>query len=135
MKEDVERRERAQATVIENQAKRLDELETLYKVHPFHSYYLASLSASVPQCSICRGPILVDPVSVGHNVHVTVNCGQRQVPSVIWGALHGIRLLASQCACPLASRMFLAPLLKNLQAQFQLIFCRRRALCGRSSST
>ncbi|CAK0740574.1 hypothetical protein CVIRNUC_001260 [Coccomyxa viridis] len=31
MKEDVERRERAQATVIENQAKRLDELETLYK--------------------------------------------------------------------------------------------------------
>ena len=32
MKEDVERRERAQATVIENQAKRLDELETLYKV-------------------------------------------------------------------------------------------------------
>ena len=53
MKEDVERRERAQATVIENQAKRLDELETLYKVHPFHSYYLASLSASVPQ-----GPIL-----------------------------------------------------------------------------
>ena len=34
MKEDVERRERAQATVIENQAKRLDELETLYKVPP-----------------------------------------------------------------------------------------------------
>jgi chromosome segregation ATPase len=34
MKEDVERRERAQATVIENQAKRLDELETLYKVRP-----------------------------------------------------------------------------------------------------
>ena len=34
MKEDVERRERAQATVIENQAKRLDELETLYKVCP-----------------------------------------------------------------------------------------------------
>ena len=28
----MERRERAQATVIENQAKRLDELETLYKV-------------------------------------------------------------------------------------------------------
>lgn len=34
MKEDVERRERAQATVIENQAKRLDELETLYKARP-----------------------------------------------------------------------------------------------------
>ena len=32
MKEDVERRERAQAAVIENQAKRLEELETLYKV-------------------------------------------------------------------------------------------------------
>ena len=32
MKEDVERRERAQAAVIEHQAKRLDELETLYKV-------------------------------------------------------------------------------------------------------
>lgn len=32
MKADIERRERAQATVIENQAKRLDELETLYKV-------------------------------------------------------------------------------------------------------
>ena len=32
MKEDVERRERAQAKVIENQAKRLEELETLYKV-------------------------------------------------------------------------------------------------------
>jgi len=37
MKEDVERRERAQATVIENQAKRLDELETLYKVCAFES--------------------------------------------------------------------------------------------------
>jgi len=37
MKEDVERRERAQATVIENQAKRLDELETLYKVCTFES--------------------------------------------------------------------------------------------------
>lgn len=34
LREDVERRERAQAAVIENQAKRLDELETLYKVHP-----------------------------------------------------------------------------------------------------
>ena len=32
LKEDVARRERAQALVIENQAKRLDELETLYKV-------------------------------------------------------------------------------------------------------
>jgi hypothetical protein len=32
LKEDVERRERAQAAVIEHQAKRLDELETLYKV-------------------------------------------------------------------------------------------------------
>ena len=32
MKSDIERRERAQATVIENQAKRLEELETLYKV-------------------------------------------------------------------------------------------------------
>ena len=31
MKEDVERRERAQAALIDNQAKRLDELETLYK--------------------------------------------------------------------------------------------------------
>lgn len=31
MKEDVERRERAQADVIANQAKRLDELEHLYK--------------------------------------------------------------------------------------------------------
>lgn len=88
MKEDVERRERAQATVIENQAKRLDELETLYKVHPnVHSYYLASLSASVPQCNICRGPILGGPVSVGQSIHLTVNCSQRQVPSVIWGAL------------------------------------------------
>ena len=36
MKADVQRREKAQATVIENQAKRLDELETLYKVpRPF----------------------------------------------------------------------------------------------------
>ena len=41
MKEDVERRERAQATVIENQAKRLDELETLYKVRPSQAAYLA----------------------------------------------------------------------------------------------
>ena len=32
LKSDIERRERAQATVIENQAKRLDELEVLYKV-------------------------------------------------------------------------------------------------------
>lgn len=32
MKADIERREKAQATVIENQAKRLEELETLYKV-------------------------------------------------------------------------------------------------------
>ena len=44
MKEDVERRERAQATVIENQAKRLDELETLYKVRP--------ASRSVPACIV-----------------------------------------------------------------------------------
>lgn len=43
MKEDVERRERAQATVIENQAKRLDELETLYKVPPgTHSVFKKS---------------------------------------------------------------------------------------------
>lgn len=32
MKADIERRERAQALVIENQAKRLEELETLYRV-------------------------------------------------------------------------------------------------------
>ncbi len=32
MKADVERREKAQAAVLERQAKRLDELETLYKV-------------------------------------------------------------------------------------------------------
>jgi hypothetical protein len=32
LKQDVERRERAQATVIENQARRLEELDTLYKV-------------------------------------------------------------------------------------------------------
>ena len=32
MKADVERREKAQASVLERQAKRLDELETLYKV-------------------------------------------------------------------------------------------------------
>lgn len=36
MKADIERREKAQATVIEHQAKRLEELETLYKVQqPF----------------------------------------------------------------------------------------------------
>ncbi len=43
MKEDVERRERAQATVIENQAKRLDELETLYKVRFLGSPHFRSL--------------------------------------------------------------------------------------------
>lgn len=32
LKQDVERRERAQAAVIENQAKRLEELDKLYKV-------------------------------------------------------------------------------------------------------
>lgn len=32
MKADVERREKAQASVLERQAKRLEELETLYKV-------------------------------------------------------------------------------------------------------
>lgn len=32
MKADVERREKAQAAVLERQAKRLEELETLYKV-------------------------------------------------------------------------------------------------------
>ena len=61
MKEDVERRERAQATVIENQAKRLDELETLYKVRhpssrrvavpdlciPFMSAFLSSATLSI----------------------------------------------------------------------------------------
>jgi hypothetical protein len=31
LKQDVERRERAQAAVIENQAKRLEELDKLYK--------------------------------------------------------------------------------------------------------
>lgn len=34
MKSDVERREKAQAAVLERQAKRLEELETLYKVSP-----------------------------------------------------------------------------------------------------
>ena len=34
MKADVERREKAQAAVLERQAKRLEELETLYKVSP-----------------------------------------------------------------------------------------------------
>ena len=33
MKADVERREKAQAAVLERQAKRLEELETLYKVN------------------------------------------------------------------------------------------------------
>ena len=33
MKSDVERREKAQAAVLERQAKRLEELETLYKVN------------------------------------------------------------------------------------------------------
>ena len=32
MKEDIVRRERAQAAIIDNQAKRLDELDSLYKV-------------------------------------------------------------------------------------------------------
>ena len=36
MKADVERREKAQAAVLERQAKRLDELEHLYKVCPYH---------------------------------------------------------------------------------------------------
>ena len=34
MKADIARREKAQATVIDNQARRLEELETLYKVPP-----------------------------------------------------------------------------------------------------
>lgn len=37
MKADVERREKAQAAVLERQAKRLDELEHLYKVCPIMS--------------------------------------------------------------------------------------------------
>ena len=37
MKADVERREKAQAAVLERQAKRLEELETLYKVSPVFS--------------------------------------------------------------------------------------------------
>lgn len=37
MKADVERREKAQAAVLERQAKRLEELETLYKVMPMIS--------------------------------------------------------------------------------------------------
>lgn len=37
MKSDVERREKAQAAVLERQAKRLEELETLYKVSPVFS--------------------------------------------------------------------------------------------------
>ena len=32
MKEDIVRRERAQAAIIDNQAKRLEELDALYKV-------------------------------------------------------------------------------------------------------
>jgi hypothetical protein len=44
MKEDVERRERAQAAVIENQAKRLEELETLYKV-PSHALRASPFTA------------------------------------------------------------------------------------------
>ena len=36
MKADVERRERAQAAVLERQAKRLEELDSLYKVGTLH---------------------------------------------------------------------------------------------------
>ena len=59
MKEDVERRERAQATVIENQAKRLDELETLYKVLFPHSLY--SLLVSVQTESLhAKGTVIAN---------------------------------------------------------------------------
>ena len=45
MKADIERRERAQALVIENQAKRLEELETLYRVLFFLQYVRLNISA------------------------------------------------------------------------------------------
>ena len=43
LKGDVERRERAQALIIDNQAKRLDELDTLYKVGRRHHSTYSSL--------------------------------------------------------------------------------------------
>ena len=52
MKADIERREKAQATVIENQAKRLEELETLYKVQtPLQTFRARwSRPSSSPDC-------------------------------------------------------------------------------------
>ena len=44
MKADIERREKAQATVIENQAKRLEELEVLYKVCLCYKIFKAQTS-------------------------------------------------------------------------------------------
>ena len=60
MKADIERRERSQATIIDNQAKRLEELDTLYKVCQPVSVYVR-----MPAC-VCSGraipiPSLPDP--------------------------------------------------------------------------
>ena len=50
MKADVERREKAQAAMLERQAKRLEELETLYKVsHPLPTVLYRPCD-STPDC-------------------------------------------------------------------------------------
>lgn len=55
MKADVERREKAQAAVLERQAKRLEELETLYKVSP--PAHIDSLVASGERPSVKWSPL------------------------------------------------------------------------------
>ena len=49
MKEDIVRRERAQAVIIDNQAKRLEELDLLYKVAALPC--AASAAREAEQCS------------------------------------------------------------------------------------
>ena len=67
MKADIERREKAQATVIENQAKRLEELETLYKVGTFaidffpHNHRAYFLSAGKRRCATKRHEHMFHP--------------------------------------------------------------------------
>ena len=53
MKADVERREKAQAAVLERQAKRLEELETLYKVSPVFSHIVYSPWCSARPAVVC----------------------------------------------------------------------------------
>ena len=85
MKEDIERRERAQAALIDNQAKRLDELETLYKARP-PLRELPQLAVFLRQCTSEKPP--ENPSPEAQKSSYLVKC--ELAVALLWLLLTGI---------------------------------------------